>query len=121
MYAFMSQRNRNSDKIFENPPLHIRKEMENMTHDGTLQVQFCCLCLCVMFDQLFNLTWLRMWDADDVHGTIHTNPKHILNRVCDAFKFDLNTSDRSKLLEPFDALNGSYCREVSGINCCLET
>ena len=45
-----------------------------------------------------------MWDVDDETGTEHKN--HVLNSVCKAFKFDLDTLDRTKLFDTFCKLNG---------------
>ena len=101
--------------IFKNPPEHIMKEIQNMKHDKTLRLQFCCLCICVMFDQGFNLKWLRLWEEDNPEFTQESS-KHILSIICKEFKYHIHTIEcRSELLESFCTLNGSYSKEIGDI------
>ena len=105
--------------IFKDAPQHIREEIENMKHDDTLELQFCCLCLCVMFDQGFNLNWLRMWDVEDDNNPgayQRDDRKKVISIMFKEFQCDVNSERiRCKLLDSFCTLNGSYCREVGDI------
>ena len=94
-------------KLFENPPKHIREDIEIMRQHESLE--FCCICLCVMFDRGFNLNMLISWSTADANKT----KNYILNIICTEFNFDLNLEKhRSKIVDAFKTLNGSYCKEV---------
>ena len=80
-----------------------------MKQHATVTAQFCCICLCVMFDQGFNLNWLRSWTADK--GSID-----ILNSICKECRYDVSLeTDRSIIIEAFHTISGTYCKETDDI------
>ena len=96
--------------MFKNPPKHIQTDIENMQHAAD-RLQFYCICICVMFDQGFNLNCLRCWT-----NSYHANQKSLLITLCGALDFNLNSEvKRVELLRSFDTMLGTYCKRMGDL------
>ena len=94
-------------RIFQNPPRHIMEDIKNMKQEN--KFQFCCICLCVMFDPGFNLNILRNWSSINENKTKHL----VLKFICKDFKINLKLEiERSEILDTFSILTDSYCKVV---------